>query len=78
MLRIRFLPFFVLFCCLPAMAQPVFRGTEIFSKGEFAARRARVVARIGDGVAIVPGTTEASGRGPVPAEQPVLLSDGPG
>lgn len=33
-------------------AQPVFRGSEIFPPEEFAARRAKVMAEIGDGVAI--------------------------
>jgi Xaa-Pro aminopeptidase len=45
-------------------AQPVFRGTEIFPPEEFAARRARVMAEIGDGVAIVLGTTEPPGEMP--------------
>ena len=45
-------------------AQPVFRGTEIFPAEEFAARRARVMARIGDGVAIVLGATEPPGELP--------------
>ena len=39
-------------------AQPVFRGSEIFPSEEFAARRTRVMAQIGDGVAIVLGATE--------------------
>jgi Xaa-Pro aminopeptidase len=46
------------------LAQPVFRGTEIFPAEEFAARRARVIAQIGDGVAIVLGTTEPPGEMP--------------
>jgi Xaa-Pro aminopeptidase len=46
------------------LAQPVFRGTEIFPPEEFAARRARVIAQIGDGVAIVLGTTEPPGEMP--------------
>jgi len=46
------------------LAQPVFRGTEIFPPEEFAARRARVAAAIGDGVAIVLGTTEPPGEMP--------------
>ena len=40
------------------LAQPVFRGAEIFPPEEFAARRAKVMAQIGDGVAILLGTTE--------------------
>ena len=46
------------------LAQPVFRGTEIFPPEEFAARRAKVIAQIGDGVAIVLGTTEPPGEMP--------------
>ena len=46
------------------LAQPVFHGTEIFPPEEFAARRARVMAQIGDGVAIVLGTTEPPGEMP--------------
>src|SRR5215467_1779412 len=45
-------------------AQPVFRGTEIFPVEEFAARRAKVMAQIGDGVAIVLGATEPPGEMP--------------
>jgi Xaa-Pro aminopeptidase len=45
-------------------AQPVFRGSEIFQAEEFAARRVRVLAQIGDGVAIVLGTTEPPGEVP--------------
>jgi hypothetical protein len=44
------------------IAQPVFRGTEIFPPEEFAARRARVMEQIGDGVAIVLGTTTTATR----------------
>src|SRR5262245_9602133 len=46
------------------IAQPVFRGIEIFPPEEFAARRARVIEQIGDGVAIVLGTTEPPGEMP--------------
>jgi Xaa-Pro aminopeptidase len=45
-------------------AQPVFRGSEIFPPEEFAARRAQVMAQIGEGVAIVLGTTEPAGEMP--------------
>ncbi len=45
-------------------AQPVFRGIDVFPAEEFAARRARVMAQIGDGVAIVLGTTEPPGEVP--------------
>src|SRR5436190_13638274 len=45
--------------------QPVFTGAEIFPPEEFAARRARVIAQIGDGVAILQGTTERPGEQPL-------------
>jgi Xaa-Pro aminopeptidase len=45
-----------------AAAQPVFTGPEIFPLEEFAARRARVIERIGDAVAILQGTTERPGE----------------
>jgi Xaa-Pro aminopeptidase len=45
-------------------AQPVFRGNEIFPPEEFAARRAKVLAQIGDGVAVLQGTTERGGEEP--------------
>jgi Xaa-Pro aminopeptidase len=48
----------------PLLAQPVFRGSEIFPSEEFAARRDKVIAQIGDGVAIVLGTTEPPGEVP--------------
>jgi Xaa-Pro aminopeptidase len=44
-------------------AQPVF--TDIFPPEEFAARRVRVMAQIGDGVAIVQGATERPGEQPL-------------
>src|SRR3954451_2874392 len=47
------------------LAQPVFTGTEIFPPEEFAGRRARVLAAIGDGVAILQGTTERPGEQPL-------------
>src|SRR5512142_180661 len=47
-----------------ASAQPVFRGTDIFPPEEFAARRAKVMERIGDAVAVVQGTTERPGEQP--------------
>ena len=46
------------------LAQPVFRGSEIFPAEEYAGRRARVLAGIGDGVAIVLGATEPPGEMP--------------
>jgi Xaa-Pro aminopeptidase len=46
------------------LAQPVFRGSEIFPPEEFAAHRSQVVARLGDGVAIVLGTPEPAGEMP--------------
>jgi len=45
-------------------AQPVFRGDEIFPAEEFAARRAKLIDRIGDGVAIVLGTPGPPGEMP--------------
>jgi Xaa-Pro aminopeptidase len=44
-------------------AQPVF--TDVFPPEEFAARRAKVMAKIGDGVAIVQGATERPGEQPL-------------
>ena len=46
------------------VAQPVFRGDEIFPPEEFAARRAKLLERIGDGVAIVLGTAGPAGELP--------------
>jgi Xaa-Pro aminopeptidase len=51
-------------CALPA-AQPVFTGAEIFPSEEFAARRGRVMAQIGDAVAVLQGTTERPGEQPL-------------
>jgi len=45
------------------LAQPVF--TDIFPPEEFAARRAKVMAQIGDGVAILQGATERPGEQPL-------------
>jgi Xaa-Pro aminopeptidase len=45
-------------------AQPVFSGDEVFPPEEFAARRARVIERIGDAVAILQGATERPGEQP--------------
>ncbi len=44
-------------------AQPVF--TDIFPPAEFAARRAKVMQQIGDGLAILQGTTERPGEQPL-------------
>src|ERR1700722_10891490 len=44
-------------------AQPVF--TDIFPAEEYAARRATVMEKIGDGVAILQGTTERPGEQPL-------------
>src|SRR5215467_1395294 len=52
-----------LWLALPLAAQPVF--TDVFPPEEYAARRARVMARIGDGVAILQGTTERPGEQPL-------------
>src|SRR5438477_4065960 len=46
------------------VAQPVFTGTEIFPPEEFAARRARTIAAIGEDVAILQRTTERPGEQP--------------
>jgi len=46
-------------------AQPVFTGPDVFPPEEFAARRARVMAKLGDGVAIIQGTTERPGEQPL-------------
>jgi Xaa-Pro aminopeptidase len=51
-------------CPSVALAQPVFAGHEIFPPAEFAARRARIIERIGPGVAIIQGTTERPGEQP--------------
>ncbi len=45
-----------------SLAQPVFRN--VFPADEFAARRARLFEEIGDGVAILEGTTERPGEQP--------------
>src|SRR5262245_61049465 len=45
-------------------AQPVFSGTDIFPPDEFAARRAKVLSAIGDGVAIGLGTSDPPGEMP--------------
>jgi len=44
-------------------AQPVF--TDVFPPDEYAARRARVMVKIGDAVAIIQGTTERPGEQPL-------------
>src|SRR4051812_16116644 len=47
---------------LGVKAQPVFTGAEIFPPEEFAARRAKLMERIGDAVAVLQGTTERPGE----------------
>ena len=47
----------------PLAAQQGF--TDAFPPEEFAARRAKVIAQIGDGVAILQGTTERAGESPL-------------
>jgi Xaa-Pro aminopeptidase len=42
--------------------QPVFTGADIFPPEEFGGRRARVMERIGDAVAVLQGTTERPGE----------------
>jgi Xaa-Pro aminopeptidase len=54
--------FFVALGTITGLSQPVFTGTEIFPPEEFAARRAKVIAAIGEGVAILQGTTERPGE----------------
>ncbi len=56
---------FLLAFCGWAAAQPVFTGTGIFPPEEFAARRARVMEKIGDGAAVLLGTTEPPGEMPL-------------
>ena len=56
---------FVLLATLRLAAQPVFQGSDIFPPEEFAARRARVMAKIGDAIAILQGTTERPGEQPL-------------
>ena len=46
-----------------SFAQPVI--SDIFPPEEFAARRAKVMAQIGDGIAILQGTTERPGEQPL-------------
>jgi len=55
--------FILLLAAAPAAAQPVF--TNIFPPEEYAARRARVMEKIGDAVAILQGTTERPGEQPL-------------
>ena len=55
---------FVFAACAWPSAQPVFTGAEIFPPEEFAARRAKVVERIGDSVAILQGAAERPGEQP--------------
>jgi Xaa-Pro aminopeptidase len=52
-----------LWLAFPLAAQPVF--TDVFPSEEYAARRARVMAKIGDAVAIIQGTTERPGEQPL-------------
>jgi Xaa-Pro aminopeptidase len=58
----RCLAFLLLFPPALAIAQPVFQAP--FPPQEYAARRAKVFARIGDGVAILQGATEPPGEQP--------------
>src|SRR5436190_23107252 len=55
--------FYLFLLILPLPAQPVF--TDVFPPDEYAARRARVMAKIGDGVAVLQGTTERPGEQPL-------------
>jgi Xaa-Pro aminopeptidase len=77
---------FFLAITLPIVWQPVL--TDIFPAEEYAARRAVVMERIGDGVAILQGTTERPGEQPlrqsnqffylsgVVEPRPILVIDG--
>jgi Xaa-Pro aminopeptidase len=58
-----FLRCFLLAIALPIAGQPVF--TNVFPPEEYAARRAVVMEKIGDGVAILQGTTERPGEQPL-------------
>ena len=64
MKRVVWLIFVSLLLAAQVLAQPVFRGSEIFPPEEYAARRAKLMAQIGDGVAILLGTTEPPGEMP--------------
>ena len=59
----RFRIFLLMAMAGSAAAQPVF--TNVFPPEEFAERRARVMQKIGDGAAIVLGTTEPPGEMPL-------------
>lgn len=50
-------------CNIPSHAQPVFN--DIFPPAEYAARRARLMEQIGEGVAVLQGTTERPGEQPL-------------
>lgn len=62
--RLSFVLTLVLLAATCVLAQPEFRGSDIFPKDEFVARRAKLLAQIGDSVAIVLGTTEPPGEMP--------------
>src|SRR5919198_1367428 len=66
----------VLAVCAWPSAQPVFTGTEIFPPEEFAARRARLVERVGDAVAVLQGATERPGEQPFPQNNQFLYLTG--
>jgi Xaa-Pro aminopeptidase len=57
------LPTFLVALGAGLFAQPIF--TDVFPPEEFVARRARVMAQIGEGVAIAQGTTERPGEQPL-------------
>ena len=58
-----FFRWFLLAIALPIAAQPVF--TDAFPADEYVARRNLVMEKIGDGVAILQGTTERPGEQPL-------------
>src|SRR5437588_6532318 len=55
----------LLFVAATLSGQPVFTVPDVFPPDEFSARRARVMAKIGDGTAIIQGTTERPGEQPL-------------
>jgi len=61
--HLSFTPILLVLLSAGASAQPVF--TDVFPPEEFAARRAKVLAQIGEGVAILQGTTERPGEQPL-------------
>ena len=63
MVRFMVLTLWLLMLSFVAVAQPVFSG--ILPPEEYAARRAKLIEKIGDGVAVIQGTTERPGEQPL-------------